>query len=177
MRSARPSRSPRAASASSSLPPRRRAPPPPMCRTSLWQTMGCWLLLSALGMLLVGIWSLSGWTEDRAADSTSSESNDLIVTKQGDVDFLSLRDWPVERKDGIVRPAPIETYLSMKFGQVAIHLQAIRHRLDALEQRVQQLETDRDTILQRLATLEQPSAPSRQPTASPAPSATAPPTP
>ena len=95
---------------------------------------GRWVGLGLLGALALGV---SAGTV-RAEEETSLDS-ELVVTKEGDVRFLSLRDWPVTRTDGVVRPAPLEEYLSLKFGQVSRAFDELAQRVEGLERRLEEL--------------------------------------
>ena len=89
------------------------------------------------------------------AEEKRSSENDLVVTQEGGIQFLSIRDWPVRREQGVVRPATIEEYLSMKFGQMADRFEKMEARLKAAEQRMEQMDAERGALQQRMTVLEQ----------------------
>ena len=92
----------------------------------------------------------SGWAEE---DRQPSNGEALMVTRKGGTRFLSLADWPVKRRQGVVTVAPLEEYLSMEFGQVRSDFAKIDQRLEGLEQRVQTLEKDRAALEEQLRLL------------------------
>lgn len=89
------------------------------------------------------------------ADKQTLTDDEVVVKTEGSHRLLLPKDWPIEQRDGQVGPVPIETYLSMKFGQVREKFTATDQRLAALEQRVQQLEEDRKALLIRMQRLEE----------------------
>jgi len=82
---------------------------------------------------------------------------EVIVKTEGGAHRLMLpKDWPVEQeRPGLVRPAPIEVYLSMKFGQVREALNAVDRRLAAFEERLQELEDGQIALAVRVQALEE----------------------
>ncbi|GEM_PF-2921290 len=83
-------------------------------------------------------------------------TDDEVVVRTDEAHRLLLpKDWPVQHQDGVVAPAPIEQYLSMKFGQVKESFAQTDQRLDALERRITQLEQDNKMLQKRLRLLEE----------------------
>ena len=107
---------------------------------------------AGLGILLV--LGLASGTARGGAEGEREPGEDLVVTKEGGVRFLSLKDWPIKRAGGVITVATMEEYLSMKFGQVRSRFEQTDARLAALEQRLQQLEDDRTALQRRLLALE-----------------------
>ena len=86
-------------------------------------------------------------------DKTLSDDTVTIRT-EGAHRLLLPNDWPVEQKDGLVNPVPIEQYLSMKFSQVASRLDAVAQRMASMDQRLRNVEEQQKTLQARLRTLE-----------------------
>ena len=66
------------------------------------------------------------------------------------VRLLSPSDWPTERQGGVLKPIPMERYLSGKFGRVEEQLTALEQRITALEQVAQQSQADRKALEAKL---------------------------
>ncbi len=117
--------------------------------------------MKRLGLLiLIGSTMVMGvrlvWAAEPNTKDEPMTDEEVVVKTEGGTHRLMLpKDWPVEETPGLVRPAPIEIYLSMKFHQVKDAVTALDRRLDALEQRVTQLETDQKTAQKRLQQLEE----------------------
>lgn len=116
------------------------------------------LALSVASAFALSVSAPGGWAEQE-----QGHDEDLIVTKAGSARLLSLRDWPVKRTKGVLRPVPLEEYLSLKFGQVRDQLSAVDKRFEGLEQRFRQLEEDQRLLRQRLETLGEPAGVSEPP--------------
>lgn len=89
-------------------------------------------------------------------DASKSELTDdqVTVRHEGAHHLLLPKDWPVVQRDGVLSPAPIEAYLSMKFGQVREKFRDTDQRLSAIEQRLDQLEQDQKNLLKGLRLVE-----------------------
>ena len=68
---------------------------------------------------------------------------DTVVKEQKGLRFNLPADWPIEVKNGVVGPIPIEEYLGRKFT-------ALSGRIDALEERVGLLDKEVRIIEQEL---------------------------
>jgi TolA-binding protein len=110
-----------------------------------------WLLLTAL----TAAPRILGAAD--AAEEALTDEEVVVKTEGGGVHRLMLpKDWPVEQeRPGLVRPAPIEVYLSMKFGQVREALNTVDRQLAALEERVRELEDGQTALALRMQALEE----------------------
>ena len=88
------------------------------------------------------------------ADHQTNVGDEVVVTERGGTRFLSLRDWPVKEEGNVVRPVPLEEYLSLKFTQVSDALGALERRLGTVEQKLQTMDQDRAELRERLRDLE-----------------------
>ena len=79
---------------------------------------------------------------------------DVEVRREGAHRLRLPKDWPVEQEDGVIAPATLEEYLSLKFGQIKEKFGSTDRRLEALEQRLETLENDQNHLRQRLERLE-----------------------
>lgn len=93
-----------------------------------------------------GLWAPHGWAQDPAAEGTLTD-DEMAIRNEGAHRFRLPKDWPVERRDGHVSPVNVETYLSMKFGQVKRKFGDTDQRLKTLEQRIAQLEQANKDLL------------------------------
>ena len=83
-----------------------------------------WLLALGLGAV-----APSGWAEDRQGLT----DDEVTVRIEGRHRLLLPKDWPVEDRDGLLRPVSLEVYLSLKFGQVKVALDTVHRQLEARE--------------------------------------------
>jgi hypothetical protein len=91
----------------------------------------------------------------QAAEPGGLTDDEVVVKTEGAHRLLLPKDWPVERReDGVIAPASLEEYLSMKFSQVREELQRAQRRIEDVERRVEALEQERKTADQRLRWLE-----------------------
>jgi len=89
-----------------------------------------------------------------AAEDNTLSDDTVTVRTEGAHRLLLPNDWPVEQKDGLVNPVPIEHYLSMKFSQVASRLDEVAQRMASMDQRLRNVEAQQKTLQARLRTLE-----------------------
>ncbi len=115
-----------------------------MNRQSAW-----WIVCCGLFGSLVVVWI--GWTEERHL----SDAEITVRTTEDGHRLLLPKDWPIERKNGVIAPVGVEQYLSVKFNQVEQAFQSIDARLNQLEARVTTLEQDQQSTQQRLRALEE----------------------
>ncbi|HTL47663.1 MAG TPA: hypothetical protein VL688_06315 [Verrucomicrobiae bacterium] len=89
----------------------------------------------ALGVLAVAAAFLCS---PRALSAEEKSPHDYVTVKsQEGLTFNVPEDWPVEKRGSTVGPVPVEEYLAMKFAKV-------NERIDALEKRVSQLESEEE---------------------------------
>ena len=110
-----------------------------------------WIGAWALGLLVIG-GALAIAEEGKPA---SGKDETLVVKEKGGTRFLSLSDWPTARKGGVVKAAPLEEYLSMKFGQVRARFVQMDTRIAGLEQQIAQLEKGQRELLKGLKLFEE----------------------
>lgn len=79
---------------------------------------------------------------------------EIVVKTEAGHQLLLPKDWPVERKDGLIAPVSVEQYLSMKFSQVREKFEEMTNRLEALERRLQQTEAQDKALQLRMRLLE-----------------------
>jgi len=103
-------------------------------------------------LALVVLWTVFA---PLASSEEATLSDDTVTVRtEGAHRLLLPKDWPVEQKDGLLNPVPIEQYLSMKFSQVASRLEELIQRLDAMNQRLRSVEETQKVLQARLRTLE-----------------------
>ena len=111
------------------------------------------ICMVGVGLLVLGTWALSGW----AADDTLTD-DEMVIKRERGHRLLLPKDWPIDEKGAQVTPVSVETYLSMKFGQVRERFASTDQHLEVLNRRVQQLEEERKALLIRLQRLEEHAA-------------------
>ncbi|MBI4598501.1 MAG: hypothetical protein HY737_08905 [Candidatus Omnitrophica bacterium] len=79
-----------------------------------------------------------------AADDDASRAATVRKTEDR-LHFQLPQDWPVERRNGMIAPVPVEEYLAMKFGAIEERLQAIEQRLKGFDARLQAVEEQQKT--------------------------------
>jgi hypothetical protein len=90
-------------------------------------------MLALAAMLALGP---RAWAEaPRSAEGTVRKS------KEG-LNFQVPPDWPIEKRNGIMGPIPIEEYLSMKFSAIEARLRNVEQELSAFDVRLRVLEED-----------------------------------
>lgn len=111
----------------------------------------------------------------RSEDESTLTDDELVVRQEAGHRLLIPKDWPIERRDGVIQPASLPQYLSMKFSQMRAEFARVEQRLAALETRVATVESERAVLLRRLqmleervATAERAAMPTPQPAATPA---------
>ncbi len=83
-------------------------------------------------MLMVGMVMAVGgaW----AADPKDGKGT-VKKTAQG-LSFQVPPDWPIEKRNGVVGPIPVEEYLTTKFGAFEARVQSLEKQQTALEMRL-----------------------------------------
>ena len=97
----------------------------------------------------------------RAEDSESSETATVHKTSDG-LHFNVPPDWPIQKRNGVTGPIPIEEYLARKFKALESRLQALEQHLSSLDIRLRVVEEETKKQRQGLRSAEQP-AQSAQP--------------
>ena len=110
-------------------------------------------------LAIVACGTPGGWTEEMKDAQPSAKGDTLVIKEKGGTRFLSLSDWPMTRKGGVLKAAPLEEYLSMKFRQVSDALERVTQRLDALERQMTAMEEAQGMLLNRVKALEERSRP------------------
>ena len=106
---------------------------------------------SVIALLLLAAFPV-GWAEE-AAPPVEDEA--VVVMKRGGTRFLSLPDWPIAEKGGVRTVAPLEDYLSLKFGRVQSRFDAGDQRVEALERRLEALQTKQEKLQEQVQDLAQ----------------------
>ena len=87
--------------------------------------------------LTIGALAGAAWAQ---AEEGSSQS-DMAVEKTAErLHFKVPADWPIEKRNGVVAPIPVEEYLARKFSSLDQQLQAIEQRVSGLDLRMRILE-------------------------------------
>ena len=75
-----------------------------------------------------------------AAQAEEEEQSPTVVRTSDGLKFAVPPDWPIEKRNGVVGPIPIEEYLGRKFGALDKKVQALEQKVGALESKVSALE-------------------------------------
>ena len=115
-----------------------------------------WIVVArAAGSVLVcgGVW-FCGIVPARAEEN---QTQDVTVrkTKEG-LHFQLPSDWPVETRNGITAPIPMEEYLAKKFSSLENRLQSIEQRFNGFDVRLRALEEQQKKQAQGLRSTEAP---------------------
>ena len=76
-----------------------------------------------------------------ADDEVEEKQPPTVVRTSAGLNFVVPPDWPIEKRNGVVRPIPIEEYLAQKFGALDKKLQELERKVGALESKVSALES------------------------------------
>ncbi|MBI3011070.1 MAG: hypothetical protein HYY58_01065 [Candidatus Omnitrophica bacterium] len=93
--------------------------------------------------LLVAVaaaWCLGGWPA--SAEDRAGERVDMVLKTKEGLHFKVPPDWPVEKRDGVVAPIPIEEYMFRKFSAMESRLRALEQQVGAMELRIRVLEEE-----------------------------------
>ena len=82
---------------------------------------------------------------------------DVTVEKTAErLHFKVPPDWPVERRNGILMPIPIEEYLARKFKALETSTQALEQQVNGLDLRLRVVEEESKKVHRGLQSAEQP---------------------
>lgn len=75
-------------------------------------------------------------------DSKRTNPQELVVKEKKGIRFKLPADWPIEEKDGTVRPVPVEEYLSQKFTAADSRLRVLEREVADLMARLRAAEEE-----------------------------------
>ena len=112
-----------------------------------------------LGAFGIG-WMLSACGGVARAEhaNASDESPTVRKTKEG-LHFNVPPDWPIEKRNGVVGPIPIEEYLGHKFQALTSQLQALEQRFNGFDVRLRVMEEEMKKQKQGLRSGDAPAQP------------------
>ena len=88
-------------------------------------------------LLMIG----AAYPTDGALAEDGSSKEPITIRKTEDrLHFQLPADWPVEKRNGVMGPIPIEEYLAKKFGAIESRLQSIEQRVNGFDVRLRALE-------------------------------------
>jgi methyl-accepting chemotaxis protein len=94
------------------------------------------------------VWLVSGLVSNYAAEEEAT-----VKTQKG-LKFQVPEDWPIEERNGVVAPIPIEEYLDIKFKDIVLQLDALKKDLaDKFEKLESDLEVVKSEALDKVAAL------------------------
>ena len=128
-----------------------------------------WLALAALATLAS---VASNASAASAEDQNAQPPSTVIKTKSG-LNFNVPADWPIEKRNGVVGPIPIEEYLGRKFSALENRLQSAERQASAMDLRLRVLEETLQKASRRLQSSE--AAPAHPPATQETSNAAAPP--
>ena len=100
-------------------------------------------------VLALSMGARSGW-----ADEDYLTDDELVIRTEGAHQLLLPKDWPVEDRETLLVPVPVESYLSMKFSQVRAQFKATQRQLESIDRRLRELEQAHKSLQIRLRSLE-----------------------
>jgi len=77
-----------------------------------------------------------------AADDAGTKEPATIHRTQEGLHFNLPADWPIERRNGVVGPIPVEEYIAQKFKALEARLQAMEQRFNGFDVRLRVLEEE-----------------------------------
>ena len=102
---------------------------------------------------------LAAWASPCVLADDDPLTDDTVTVKtEGSHRLLLPKDWPIKQQDGVIAPAPVEEYLSMKFDQVRTKFAGVDGRLDRLERQMADVSEQQKELLKGLKRLEQQAA-------------------
>lgn len=91
-------------------------------------------------LLVLGIWIFLSCPA-MAVDKEGKAESVTVKTKEG-LHFTLPADWPVQRRNGVVTPVPIEEYLAQKFSAIEKRLQALENQTASMDLRLRLMEEE-----------------------------------
>ena len=76
-----------------------------------------------------------------AADKAKSGASTVLKSEDG-LRFQLPADWPIEKHGSVVRPIPVEEYLSKKFEAMDARMRALEQQMTSLELRLRAVEEE-----------------------------------
>ena len=92
-------------------------------------------LLLAGAILAAALWASLAQAKDVPPEKPAT----IRTTKEG-LHFNVPPDWPVEKRNGVVGPIPIEEYLARKFTSLEAQIQLLEQHLNGVDVRLRVLE-------------------------------------
>jgi len=114
--------------------------------TSTWKRVDVFVLCL---LAASGSWALKA----PAILAEEAKDEQMVIREQKGLRFKLPADWPIEQRDGVLSPVPVEAYLSRKFSSVTSRLEAMERRIDGLEKRLRSTEQGIDGLKNNLASL------------------------
>lgn len=108
--------------------------------------------MSARAVFLIAV-LLAASADSFAANKDPLTDDTVVIKTEGSHNLLLPSDWPIKQENGRLAPAAVEEYLSMKFGQVRTKFTDTDARVDSLERRVSELESQQKALLKGLKAL------------------------
>lgn len=116
-----------------------------------WRSRSGWLAVAASAA-----WVLAP-APGSAAEKREASDGSVVKTADG-LRFKLPPDWPVEKRNGIVSPIPVEEYLSKKLSAIESRLQQLEQQMVAADLRLRAMEEELKKQ-QRLRSGDQPRQP------------------
>ena len=91
--------------------------------------------------IVFGILTLaSTWLRLPGKEARADDENEYTVKTEKNLRFNVPKDWPIEERNGVVGPIPIEKYLSLKFADIRSQLASVNQQINLLDARLQKVE-------------------------------------
>lgn len=95
-------------------------------------------LLSAIGSVMVAAFLASQSAWSAAADEKKDTASEAKTAKG--LHFKVPPDWPIEERNGVVGPIPLEEYLDRKFSGLESRMRTLEQQMSSLELRLRVVE-------------------------------------
>jgi hypothetical protein len=94
---------------------------------------------AAAGAMLVLAAAASPASVGRAQDGAADAKKSVVKTKDG-LHFNVPPDWPIEERNGVVGPIPVEEYMARKFAGMESRLKTLEQQVAGYDLRLRVLE-------------------------------------
>ena len=111
--------------------------PAPRLKSGLLCGMIAWGAVALACPPLGGGWRAG--VSAQAADDSTEPAATVLKSRDG-LHFQLPTDWPVEKRNGVVGPIPIEEYVSRKFATLEKRLQTLEQQVSVFDLRMRVLE-------------------------------------
>lgn len=93
-----------------------------------------------VGIFILAVFGICVWLELPNRVQAARDDDEVTVKKEKGLSFKVADDWPIEERNGLVGPIPIEEYVSIKFKDIRTQLSNLSQQMSVLDLRLQTVE-------------------------------------